>query len=132
MSLVYLIIYIGVSLLLFKAMYIGLFLLFTFIIGKIIKFNEEKWEYILNNIKFKGIMIFMLTIYSINIILISIISKSIWSFVISRFNVYIFIEKAYLLIPLILIIKLIYKILFKRDKLITMANKFNDNIKNSI
>lgn len=132
MSLVYLIIYIGVSLLLFKAMYIGLFLLFTFIIGKIIKFNEEKWEYILNNIKFKGIMIFMLTIYSINIILISIISKSIWSFVISRFNSYIFIEKAYLLIPLILIIKLIYKILFKRDKLITMANKFNDNIKNSI
>lgn len=132
MSLVYLIIYIGVSLLLFKAMYIGLFLLFTFIIGKIIKFNEEKWEYILNNIKFKGIMIFMLTIYSINIILISIISKSIWSFVISTFNSYIFIEKAYLLIPLILIIKLIYKILFKRDKLITMANKFNDNIKNSI
>ena len=132
MSLVYLIIYIGVSLLLFKAMYIGLFLLFTFIIGKIIKFNEEKWEYILNNIKFKGIMIFMLTIYSMNIILILIISKSIWSFVISRFNVYIFIEKAYLLIPLILIIKLIYKILFKRDKLITMANKFNDNIKNSI
>lgn len=132
MSLVYLIIYIGVSLLLFKAMYIGLFLLFTFIIGKIIKFNKEKWEYILNNIKFKGIMIFMLTIYSMNIILILIISKSIWSFVISRFNVYIFIEKAYLLIPLILIIKLIYKILFKRDKLITMANKFNDNIKNSI
>lgn len=132
MSLVYLIIYIGVSLLLFKAMYIGLFLLFTFIIGKIIKFNKEKWEYILHNIKFKGIMIFMLTIYSINIILISIISKSIWSFVISRFNSYIFIEKAYLLIPLILIIKLIYKILFKRDKLITMANKFNDNIKNSI
>ena len=132
MNLVYLIIYISIFLILFKVMYIGLFLLFTFIIGKVIKFNEEKWEYIFSKIRFKGFMIFIFSIYLINIILISILSKITWNLIASRFKEYMFFEKVYLLIPLMLIIKLIYKILFKRDELITMARKFNDKIETSM
>lgn len=132
MSLLYLIIYIVVFLILFKAMFIGLILLFTFIIGKIIKFDGEKWEKILNKIKFKGFMIFILVVYLINTMLIVFISKGIGTLLMSRFNNYMFFEKAYLLILLIINIKLIYKIIFKRDELMIIANKFNDNIKNSI
>ena len=129
MSLVYLIIYISIFLIIFKAMFIGLILLFTFIIGKIIKFDEKKWKHILTKIKFKGFMIFMLIIYLLNIILIVMISKGIGKLLISKFNNYVFGGKAYLLIFVILIMELIYKIIFKRDKLKIIANKFNDNIK---
>ena len=132
MSLVYLVIYIGIFLILFKIMYVALFLLFTFIIGKVIKFNEEKWEYIFKKIKFKGFILFLFNIYLINIILVFVLSKNGWNLFMSRFGSYTFFEKAYLLIPLILLIKLIYKILFKRDKLILMSDKFNDKIKNTI
>ncbi len=132
MSLVYLVIYIGIFLILFKIMYVALFLLFTFIIGKAIKFNEEKWEYIFKKIKFKGFILFLFNIYLINIILVFVLSKNVWNSLMSRFGSYTFFEKAYLLIPLILLIKLIYKILFKRDELILMSDKFNDKIKNNI
>lgn len=132
MSLVYLVIYIGIFLILFKIMYVALFLLFTFIIGKAIKFNEEKWEYIFKKIKFKGFILFLFNIYLINIILVFVLSKNVWNLLMSRFGSYTFFEKAYLLIPLILLIKLIYKILFKRDELILMSDKFNDKIKNNI
>jgi len=130
MSLIYLIIYISIFIIIFKAMSIGMILLLTFIIGKIMKFDEKKWKYILNKIKFKGFMIFMLIIYLLNIILIGMISKGIGKLLVSKFNNYVFFEKTYILILMILIIKLIYKILFKRNDLIIMADKFNKNILN--
>lgn len=133
MTIIYLIIYILISFILSKIISIGLVILPFIIIGKSsFKFSEEKWEKILDKIKFKGILIYILISYLISIIINTFISKFIWKSIFNRIIGVETLDKFYLIIPLILFIRLIYKFIFKREELYKIANNFNNKKYDSI
>ncbi|WP_294363783.1 hypothetical protein [uncultured Clostridium sp.] len=133
MTIIYLIIYILISFILSKAIGIGIVILPFIIIGKSpFKLNEEKWEEIIDKIKFKGIFLVMLILFVVGIIITSFISKFIWQIIFNRIIGIETLDKFYLIIPLILFIRLIYKCIFKRDELYKIANNFNNKKYDSI
>lgn len=129
MKIFFIISFIGVFCVLFKVMYILIFFSSIFIFSKIFRFDESKWERLFRDkLDFKRIIGILLSIYVVNIVILTIISKFIYLSSSKNFPVIYVGENFYLIVPCIYIIKIIYKFNYKRKELIDMSEKFKESI----
>lgn len=122
--------FIGTTFLLFiyifyKIVFVFLLLLGVLIGSKLFKMDENKWDdFLKNKLKFKFIVIYLGAIFLLSIIFITILSKYTYEKLILYFNPNLS-EKIYWILPTYLILKLIYKCIFKREEIEKIKEYFS-------